>query len=176
MANTKSYSLGPGLSTAETVAGYCYLPFYVVLLAMLIEFVSGYFHLGLSTLQINICYFVINTIVVWIIFHNFLLRSLRGTRFWELVQALILGFVLYYAGNYVLSLALHLLRITVATYNDDTVQALASENCAVMVVCSVSERRLIYSRLWMRPESATLSPTLRFCTKRAFLPHAMQGM
>ncbi len=137
MANTKSYSLGPGLSTAETVAGYCYLPFYVVLLAMLIEFVSGYFHLGLSTLQINICYFVINTIVVWIIFHNFLLRSLRGTRFWELVQALILGFVLYYAGNYVLSLALHLLRITVATYNDDTVQALASENYAVMVICSV---------------------------------------
>ena len=119
------------------MAGYCYLPFYVVLLAMLIEFVSGYFHLGLSTLQINICYFVINTIVVWIIFHNFLLRSLRGTRFWELVQALILGFVLYYAGNYVLSLALHLLRITVATYNDDTVQALASENYAVMVICSV---------------------------------------
>ena len=32
------------------------------------------------------------------------------------------------------------------------------------------------SRLWILPESATRSPTRRFCTKRAFLPHAMQGM
>ena len=34
MANAKSRSLGPGLSTAEQVAGFCYLPFFVVLLSM----------------------------------------------------------------------------------------------------------------------------------------------
>lgn len=137
MANTKSYSLGPGLSTAEQVAGFCYLPFYVVLLSLLLEYLSALLGLGLTTLQLNICYFVINALVVWIIFHNFLLRSLRQTRFWELVQALILGFVLYYAGNYVFSLILHLLRINVTSYNDETVQLLASENFWVMVACSV---------------------------------------
>ena len=35
LANTKSYSLGPGRSTAEQVAGFCYLPFDVPLLSML---------------------------------------------------------------------------------------------------------------------------------------------
>ena len=33
-----------------------------------------------------------------------------------------------------------------------------------------------YSLLCMRPEIATLSPTARFLTKRAFLPHAMAGI
>ena len=137
MANPKSYSLGPPLSTAEQVAGFCYLPFYVALLALGLEFLSAHFGWNLASLEINICYFVLNTLFVLLIFHNFLLRSLRRIRFWELVQALILGFVLYYAGNYALNLILRLLRITVSTYNDDTVQALASENFAVMVVCSV---------------------------------------
>ena len=104
MANAKSYSLGPGLSTAEQVAGFCYLPFYVVLLALGIEYLSGLLGLGLSQLQINVAYFVINCIMIWVIFHNFLLRSFRAIRFWELVQALILGFCLYYAGNLLYSL------------------------------------------------------------------------
>lgn len=137
MANTKSYSLGPGLSTAEQVAGFCYLPFYAVLLAMLLPYAAALVGLTLTDLQLNLCFFVINVVMVWLIFHNFLLRSLRMTRFWELVQAVILGFVLYYAGNYVLNLLLHLLRVEVTAYNDDTVMALASDNFWVMVICSV---------------------------------------
>ena len=79
LANAKSYSLGPGLSTAEQVAGFCYLPFYVVLLALGIEYLSGLLGLGLSQLQINVAYFVINCIMIWVIFHNFLLRSFRAS-------------------------------------------------------------------------------------------------
>lgn len=137
MSNTRSYSLGPGLSTAEKVAGFCYLPFYVVLLALGLQFLSDFLNLGLSILQINLCYFVINCVVTWIIFHNFLLRSFRAIHFWELIQALILGFVLYYAGNFVYSLILRLLNLSVTSYNDETVQILASESWAVMAVCAV---------------------------------------
>ena len=109
MANAKSRSLGPGLSTAEQVAGFCYLPFYVVLLAWTLQWLSGLLGLQLSELQLNIAFFTINCIVIWVIFHNFLVRSFRAIRFWELVQALILGFCLYYAGNLLYSLLVQLL-------------------------------------------------------------------
>ena len=77
MANTKSNSLGVGMSMAAQVAGVCYLPWYVAMLAVAIALVSELLHLNLSDLQINVCYFVINCVVVWVIFHNFLLRRYR---------------------------------------------------------------------------------------------------
>ena len=137
MANAKSHSLGPGLSTAEKVAGSCYLPFYVVLLALILQYLSALLGLNLSMLQINICYFVINCVVVWIIFHNFLVRSFRAIHFWELIQALILGFVLYYVGNFLYSLILGWLGLSVTSYNDQTVMELAAQSRVAMVICGV---------------------------------------
>lgn len=137
MANAKSYSLGPSLSTAEKVAGFCYLPFYVFLLALILEYCSQLFGLRLTILQINICYFVINTILIWVIFHNFLLQSFRAIRFWELIQALILGFVLYYAGNFLYSLILGWLDLSVTSYNDETILELAAQSRIAMVLCGV---------------------------------------
>lgn len=138
MANAKSYSLGPGLSTAEQVAGFCYLPFFVVLLSMGIQWLSGLLGLNLTELQLNVCYFVLNCIFVWIIFHNFLLRSFRAIRFWELVQAIILGFCLYYAGNFAFGWVVTALKLELISYNDQTVLTLISQNRLVMLVCSVA--------------------------------------
>lgn len=137
MANTRSYSLGVNLSKAEIIAGFCYLPFYVALLSWGLHFLSDYFGLGLNTLQLNLCYFAINGAAVWIIFHSFLWRSLRSIRFWELIQALILGFVLYYAGSILLSRILQLLQVEVTVYNNQTVLELANQNRIVMLVCSL---------------------------------------
>jgi len=137
MANAKSRSLGPGLSTAEQVAGFCYLPFYVVLLGWGLQWLSGLLGLGLTELQINVAFFVINCVMIWVIFHNFLIRSFRAIRFWELVQALILGFCLYYAGNFVFNWIISLLDLTITSFNDETIMGLISQNKWVMVICSV---------------------------------------
>lgn len=137
MANTKSYSLGPGLSTAEQVAGFCYLPFYVVLLSWLIQWLSGLFGLGLTTLQINVTYFVLNCLIIWVIFHRFLSRSFHAIRFWELIQALILGFCLYYGGNWVFQKLIGLLGLTIQSFNDDAILSLVAQNRWVMIVCTV---------------------------------------
>jgi len=137
MANAKSHSLGPGLSTAEQVAGFCYLPFYMVLLGWGLQWLSGLFDLRLTEIQINAAYFVINCIMIWVIFHNFLIRSFRAIRFWELVQALILGFCLYYAGNLLFGWIIDLLGITITSFNDETVMALFAQNKWVMAICSV---------------------------------------
>ena len=147
MANTKSRSLGPGLSTAEQVAGFCYLPFYVVLLALAIQWLSGLLGLNLTEVQVNACFFVVNCIVIWVIFHNFLLRSFRALRFWELVQALILGFCLYYAGNFIFSWITNLLGLTIVSYNDMTIQSLMADNYWVMAVCSVIVAPLVEETL-----------------------------
>lgn len=137
MANTRSYSLGPGLSKAEQIAGFCYLPVYVALLGFALAWLNEKFDLNLTDLQINILYFVINCIFTWLIFHNFLLRSFRNIRFWDLVQALILGFVLYYVGNLLLSLLVGWLGIEIPQFNNEAVMGLAAQNEAVMIVCAV---------------------------------------
>ena len=137
MANAKPHSLGPGLSTAEQVAGFCYLPFYVVLLGWGIQWLSELLGLGLTELQVNVTFFVINCVMIWVIFHNFLIRSFRAIRFWELVQALILGFCLYYAGNLLFGWIVSLLDLTITSFNDETILGLISQNKWVMVICSV---------------------------------------
>lgn len=137
MAKTKSYSLGPGLSKAEQIAGFCYLPVYVALLGVALTWLNEKLGLHLTDLQINIAYFVINCVFTWIIFHNFLLRSFRSIRFWDLVQALILGFVLYYVGNFLLSLLMGWLGVEIPQFNDEAVMDLAAQNETVMIVCAV---------------------------------------
>lgn len=137
MANTKSNSLGVSPSAAAQVAGFCYLPFYVVLLAMLLQYLSGLLKLNLTELHLNICYFSINCIVVWVIFHNFLLRSFRGIRFWELVQAVILGLALHYVGTFAYGLIVSLLKLNLVSFNDETIQMLAQQGKAAMIICAV---------------------------------------
>lgn len=137
MANTRACSPGSGLSRAEQIAGFCYLPVFVAFLGLGIGWLNDVLELSLTDLQINVAYFVVNAIFVWIIFHGFLLRSFRSIRFWELVQALILGVALYYAGNFLFSLAVKWLGLHIPQFNDDTVSSLVKENRTVMIVCGV---------------------------------------
>ena len=137
MANTKSHSLGPNLSDAEQIAGFCYLPVHVALLGFALAWINEKFRLNLTDLQINLAYFVISCLFTWLIFHNFLLRSFKNIRFWELIQALILGFALYYAGNFILNLAINRLGIVLPHFNDEAVMGLIAQNETVMIVCGV---------------------------------------
>ena len=137
MANARSSNIGPRLTNAQIIAGYLYLPFYLVLLSLVLHYVSDALGLGLTALQLNACWFVLNALAVWLIFHNFLLRSFRNIRFWEFVQAVILGFVFYYAGTWVFRFLIDLLNIRIVSFNDQTVQSFASDNFTVTAICSV---------------------------------------
>lgn len=137
MANARSSHIGPKLTQAQMVAGYLYLPFYVALLSMGLQYADMLLGLNLTDLQLNACWFVLNALFVFIIFHKFLLRSIRNIRFWELVQAVILGFVFYYAGTWLFGFLIDLLNIRIVSFNDEAVRSLASDNYWVTVVCSV---------------------------------------
>ena len=137
MAKAAHRSLGPNLSKAETIAGFCYLPFYLVLLSVILSYGAALLGITMSTLTLNVCYFTLNTIFIWIIFRRFLISSFRAIHFWELVQAVILGFALYYASNWLLSFLVSLLNLGITSFNDMTVQGLAVANRWVTIICTV---------------------------------------
>ena len=62
------YSLGRSLSRAEAIAGWCYLPFYLVLLSAGIQYLAAALHVSLTALTINIIYFSVNLLFVLLVF------------------------------------------------------------------------------------------------------------
>ena len=95
MARSPHYSLGRTLTRAEAIAGWCYLPFYLVLLSLGIQYIAALLGLQLSVMTINIIYFSVNVLFVLLVFRRFLLQRFFGSGFWNFVQTIILGFVLY---------------------------------------------------------------------------------
>lgn len=147
MARKASHSLGTGLTKTELVFGWLYLPFYLVLLSVLLNWISGYLKLGLSPLVINVLYFCINAAVVPIIFHRFLRQRFFGEGFWDFIQALILGFVMYYAGDWVIRFAVTKFGGTLNVYNDNTVNGLILDNPYIMFVITVIAAPIIEETL-----------------------------
>lgn len=137
MAKAAYRSLGPEMSRGEQIGGLIYLPFYVFFVALWLGLLNSLLGLNLTDLQINVCYFAINAVVIGVVFRRFLLRSFRAIRFWNLVQAVILGFVLYYAGSFLYGLILTVLKLEITNMNNETVNALAEQNGPVMIFCGV---------------------------------------
>ena len=92
------------LTRAESIAGWIYLPCYLLLLSLLLGFVLallGYdLNSSVAQARINLLYGLINFIAIAIIFHRFLIANLSNIprRFWGFLQAIILGFALYFLG------------------------------------------------------------------------------
>ena len=138
MARKASSShLGYHLSNAEIIAGWLWLPFYLVLLSPLIQYVLKLLTIDCTQITLNLIYFVINLAVVLLIFRRFLRQRFFGSGFWNFVQAIILGFVLYYACTRLISFAVTKLAGDFTIYNNETVAALISENRYVMLAVSV---------------------------------------
>ena len=93
------------LTRAELIAGWCYLPFYLVVLSVLLQQLFAWLKLPLDAITLNIAYFAVNLAAVLVIFRNFLRQPFFGANFWEFLQACILGFVFYQAGTFAVQFA-----------------------------------------------------------------------
>ena len=155
------YSLGRNLSRAEAVAGWCYLPFYLVLLSAMIQFAAAALHLTLSAITVNVIYFSVNLLFVLLVFRNFLLQRFFGAGFWNFVQTLILGFVLYYAGTWVIQLLESRLAGDFVIYNNETVTELISTNRYVMLAASVIFAPIVEETLVRGVVFGTIRPASR---------------
>ena len=135
----RGYNIGPTMTTAQYALGWLYLPFYVLLTSLGLQFLARLLDIEMTDFQLNLLYFTVNFVFVLAVYHRFLLKSLRGftEHFWQFIQTLILGFALYYFIAYVLLWVLNLLAGDVPNFNDEVIGGYISENRTVMLICSV---------------------------------------
>lgn len=137
MARRSHSHSGSGLSRAETIAGWCYLPVYLFLLSFLLQSVFLLLDMEVSDFTLNMWYFGINLVMVLLIFNRFLRQRFFGPGFWHFLQTCVLGFVFYYAANFAVSAVLTLLGQDIHIYNNDSVNDLILENRYVMLFVTV---------------------------------------
>ena len=143
-------ALGTPMSRAEIIGGFLYLPLYVVGLGWLLGLLVDALDLRWSAATVNLVYFLINFLVIALVFRRWLIASLASIahRFWAFVQAIILGFVFYYALAWALAWLLDLLRLTAANPNDRFLDSLASGNFYLVLVCTVLLAPLVEETLF----------------------------
>ena len=161
MARKASHAISYRLTKFETIAGWLYLPFYLLILNLLLQLANEKFSLGMTALTMNLVYFAVNLLAVLLIFHGFLRQSFFGGSFWNFVQALVLGFVMYYAGTWVLQFALSRLAPGFTIYNNETVGSLISDNQYVMLAVTVFLAPIIEETLVRGLVFGSIQPTSR---------------
>lgn len=134
-----TYHLGIALTKTQRILGWLYLPFFLALTPWIIEFVARAMSMPLSNLGLNIVYFSCNFAFVLLVFHRWLLKSLRGftEKFWLFVQTLILGFALHHLGGLLLDYLFLLFAEIPVNLNDEMVVSLISQSRIVMLLCTI---------------------------------------
>ena len=123
----------------ETVGGVCYLVFQFLLLPSLLVEGNAFLAEPLNDAQLNFVYYLINFIALLMIFHDFWGSSLtQAFRHPVLLcQAVILGFVAYYACAEVLEWLIGKLMPSYSNYNDQAIFAMAGTNRFLTVIGTV---------------------------------------
>lgn len=174
----QSNSLSVHLTRRESIAGWIYLPFYLFGLSLILGIVLaalGYTELDaqLET-RLNVLYGTINFVLVCLIFHRFLIRNLGNVarRFWGYVQAVILGYVLYFVGTTLVGMLITWLSPELVNHNNEAIASMAETDYHSMMIYTVALapiveetlfRGLIFSTLHRRSRiGAYLVATLSF--------------
>ena len=133
----KALSVCPNQS--ETIGGACYLAFQLMLLPSILMEVNDFLSPALSEAQLNFVFYLINFLAVLVIFHDFLGSSLTLALRHPvmLCQAVILGFVAYFACAEGMEWIIGKLVPSYSNYNDEAIFAMAGANRFLMVIGTV---------------------------------------
>lgn len=132
----KSRSISSYLSSNETIAGFLYLAFQLLCLPSLLTFINDQLRPPLNTAELNFLFYMVNFIAILLIFHDFLSRSLRQVLQHPInfCEAVILGFVAYYACKWLTTQVMDLLVPDFSNYNDEAIAAMSKGNYFLMVI------------------------------------------
>lgn len=128
MNNKKRLSIA--LTTGEKWLGWLYMPIYLAFLSVILmaafELLGWDMESTQGKARLNGVFFLVNFLAAVLIFHKFLWKNFHniGKRFWGFVQAVILGFVMYYAGLYLINLLLKLVAPDMSNLNDESIVTL----------------------------------------------------
>lgn len=135
----KKRASSPCPNRQETVAGLCYLAFQMLILPSVLVFINGTLASPLNDAELNFVFYLTNFIAVLVIFHDFLSSSLQQalTHPADLCQAVILGFVAYYACFWVVNILATALVPSYSNYNDEAIAAMNRGNSFLMLIGTV---------------------------------------
>ena len=135
----KKRTVSPCPSQQETLAGLCYLAFQILFLPSLLYFINGNLSQPLKESELNFVYYLTNFIAMLVIFHDFLSRSLSQAFRHPIVlcEAVILGFVAYYACFRLTEALVGLLVPGFSNYNDESIAAMSRSNSFLMLIGTV---------------------------------------
>ena len=137
MKRTRSFS--GNLKNQETIGGFSYLIFQLLFLSGILVWINNHLDNPLNTAELNFVFYLINFIAILLIFHDFLGRALNQVTQHPAIfcQAVILGFVAYYACNWATTEIVQLLVPGFSNYNDQAIAGMLSSNYFLMVVGTV---------------------------------------
>ena len=155
----KSLTICP--NNQETIGGFCWIAFQLTLLPQLLIYGNARLAQPLNDAQLNFVFYLLNFMATLLIFHDFLGSSL--SQVWRhpayFCQAVILGFVAYYACAEATGWLIGKLVPSYSNYNDEAIFAMRGTNHFLMLIGTVvlvppAEecifRGLIFRRLYSR--------------------------
>lgn len=127
------------MTRAEYIFGVCYLLAQQFLIPWLLVLVTAWLGLRLSDLWLNFLFFAVNFLVVCLAFSRYLLKNLQtlGRHILPVLGTCVLGFVVYWAANILVSLFIAIYFPGFSNANDANIQSMAGQQYSVMFLGSV---------------------------------------
>ena len=135
----KSHYLGCPLSSSETLSGIVYLALHLFVMPAALYWINGRLNNPMNDAEVNFLFYLINFMVMLLIFQNFLSSSLRQAVQHPIVvcEAVILGLVAYYACMFCTTHVIDLLAPGYANYNDEAIFEMSRGNFFLLLISTV---------------------------------------
>lgn len=161
----KSRLLYISMSRTEKILGWLYMAFSLLALPMALQWFNGKLSDPMNEGTLNFVFYLTNFLFIVFIFHSFLRSSLVAAwrDIWNFIQAVILGYVAYWACSSALETVMSYLLPEFSNINDASISAMAKTNYTLMAVGvvllvplaeEVLYRGLIFRNLWQTSKVA----------------------
>ncbi len=137
MANKKHITVS--LTKKELLWGWLYLAFEFLFLPTILYLVSPGLFPGISDAEFNFLYYFVNFLATLLIFHSFLSRNLdvAKEKFLQVVLYVLLGLVIYWTSNLVMSELTYRIMPDFFNVNDAGITAMSQEAFLLMAIGTV---------------------------------------
>ena len=155
----KSRTLYISMSRSEKIWGWLYMAFSLLALPGLLNWINDKLAAPVDEATLNFAFYLTNFLFICGIFRSFLRASFVAAwrDFWNFIQAVVLGYVAYWAASKAMELVMTYLLPGFSNVNDAAITAMAQANYTLMLIGVVFlvplaeemlYRGLIFRNLW----------------------------
>ena len=132
----KSRSLYISMSRGEKLWGWLYMAFSLLALPAVLQLLNAKLAAPLTEGQLNFAFYCVNFLAICRIFHSYLRNSLVAMwrDLWNFVQAVVLGYVAYWAAAKAMEFVMGYLLPHFQNINDSAITEMAHENYTLMAI------------------------------------------